>query len=207
MNLRYSRQKLKALIAANFRPNDLVITLTYSDDALPKLRKDAENRLKSFLRRLRSERRASGFELPYVYVTEMGHSSGRLHHHLITTATGNDYEQIRRLWAKNGTNIDIDPIEKEGYERWAEYLSKESREYGRHYVGERMWRQSLGLKKPMTYTGWVDNDAQLDHLPDGTILLGAPLRMSNGYGSFEYIEALLPASTDVSALALISGLG
>lgn len=207
MNLRYSYQKLKALIAANFSPNDLVVTLTYSDETLPRLRKDAENRLKLFLRRLRAERRAAGYELPYVYVTEMGHSTGRLHHHLITNAVGNDYEQIRRLWAKNGTNIDVSHIKKEGYDRWAEYLSKESREYGRHYVGERMWRQSIGLKKPITYTGWVDPNARLDDLPDGTIFLGAPVRMSNGYGSFEYIEALLPASFDVSALELISALG
>lgn len=206
MNLTHSWQKLKALIAANFSLNDLVISLTYSDNALPKLRKDAENRLKSFIRRLRAERRAVCVELPYLYVTEMGHSSGRLHHHMITTSTGNDYEQIRRLWEKNGTDIDIAPIWTKGYDGWAQYLSKESREYGRRYVGERMWRSSLGLKKPTAYAGWVDKDARLDALPDGAVVLDRQCR-SNGYGSFEYIEALLPASTDVSALELISALG
>ena len=206
MNLRYSWQKLKSVIAANFGLDDLVITLSYSDESLPATRMEAERRLKSFIRRLRSERRACSMELPYLYVTEMGHSSGRLHHHFITTATGKDFEQIRRLWSKNGSDVDFSPIWSKGYDGWAQYLSKESREYGRRYVGERMWRSSLGLNKPETFSGWVDKGVRLDDLPEGTVVLDRQQR-TNGYGQFEYIEALLPASTDLSALELISGLG
>lgn len=206
MNLRYSRQKLKAVIAANFGIDDIVVTLTYSDEASPKNRGDAEKRLKAFIRRFRAERKAAGLTLPYIYVTEMGHSSGRIHHHFITSSTGDDYKQIRRLWLKNGSDVDISSIGEAGYDRWAEYLAKEPREYGRRYVGERMWRSSLGLNKPITYAGWVEKGARLDDLPDGTVFLGSR-HDSNWYGSFDYVEAILPPSIDVSAIALISGLG
>jgi len=205
MNLKHSWQKLKAVIAANFGPKDLVVTLTYRDERLPKRRKDAENQLKYFIRRLRSERRTAGQELPYLYVTEMGHSSGRLHHHLITTSTGNDFDMIRKLWARNGSDVDIEFIAAKGYDGWARYLSKEPRENGRHYVGERMWRSSLGLKKPHIYTGWVSARDQFHDLPPDSFVLDN-LSRNNGYGEFHFLEALLPEGTIEEDLALISAL-
>lgn len=193
MNLKHSWQKLKALMAANFSLSDLVVTLTYRDEALPALRKDAENRLKQFIRRLRAERRATGAELPYLYVTEMGHSSGRLHHHLIISSTGDDFDQIRRLWVKNGDNIDFSPIWTKGYDGWARYLTKEPRELGRRYVGERMWRSSLGLKKPSVSAQWVDASSPLEP-PPGAFILDRQCR-ENGYGRFLYLEYLLPQNS------------
>ena len=206
MNLKHSWQKLKAVIAANFSAMDIVVTLTYRDECLPKTRKDAEKHLKLFIRKLRALRRTTGAELPYLYVTEMGHSSGRLHHHLITTNTGNDLTDIRKLWNRYGDNIDVSYIYSKGYDGWARYLSKEPREVGRHYVGERMWRSSLGLKKPNTYCGWVDNPLTIDDLPPGTYILDRQTR-NNGYGEFTFIEAILPPEATEQSLALISDLG
>lgn len=205
MNLKHSYQKLKAVIAANFSPTDLVITLTYSPERLPKLRKEAENRLKAFICRLRAERRAVGLKLPYIYVTEHIHDEGRLHHHIITTATGDDYRQIRRLWEKNGTSVDITTVSSKGYAGWALYLSKEPRENGRRYVGERMWRSSLGLNKPHIYSGWVSSRNQLDELPPDSNILDSMSR-NNGYGDFHFLEAILPEGTTEESLALISDL-
>ena len=205
MNLKHSWQKLKALIAANFSPGDLVVTLTYRDASLPPTRRAAENRLKLFIRRLRAERRAGGKELKYVYVTELGHSSGRLHHHMILNSTGDDYKTIKRLWEKDGDNIDFSPIWIKGYDGWAMYLSKEPREIGRRYVGERMWRSSMGLVKPIVYFGWVDASERLT-APPGADVIDAQTR-SNGYGEFTFIECMLPAETTADSLALISDLG
>ena len=205
MNLKHSWQKLKALIAANFSPTDLVVTLTYRDASLPPTRRAAENRLKLFIRRLRAERRAGGKELRYCYVTELGHSSGRLHHHMILNSTGDDFDTIRRLWAKDGDNIDFAPIWVKGYDGWARYLSKEPREIGRHYVGERMWRSSIGLIKPQVYCGWVDASDRLT-APPGASEVDCQSR-TNGYGEFTFIECMLPADTTTDSLALISDLG
>ena len=205
MNLRYSYQKLKAVLAANFSPSDLVITLTYRPERLPKLRKDAENQLKYFIRRLRSTRKAAGLDFPYVYVTEHIHSEGRIHHHIITTATRDDFKIIRDLWAKNGSSVDIAFISSKGYAGWALYLTKEPLENGRRYVGERMWRSSLGLNKPRIYVGWVSARRMIDELPPGSRILDNNDRQ-NEYGCFEYIEAILPPGTNEESLALISDL-
>ncbi len=204
MNLKHSWQKLKALIASNFSNSDLVVTLTYSDKALPRTKRDAEKHLKAFIRKFRTARRSVGSELPYLYVTEMGHSSGRLHHHMITTSTGNDLETIRSLW-KHGDEIDISYIGVKGYDGWARYLSKEPRELGRHYVGERMWRASKGLLKPNVYYGWVNDPLTINDLPPGSFVIDRQSR-NNGYGEFTYIEAMLPSGTSEDGLSLISDL-
>lgn len=189
MNLKHSWQKLKAAIAANFEETDLVVTLTYSNEALPQRRTDAEKKLKAFVRRLRAAR--IGKPLKYIYVTERGHTSGRLHHHIIINRTGGeDYRLIRELWARNGDNIDVSFIWKKGYDGWARYLSKEPRDQGRHYVGERMWRSSKGLAKPMVFTGWVPSGQQLKAPPGATEI--DQQHRQNGYGSYTYLEYMLP---------------
>ena len=189
MNLKHSWQKLKAAIAANFEETDIVVTLTYSDAALPTRRTDAEKKLKAFVRRLRAARK--GAPLRYIYVTERGHSSGRLHHHIIINRVdGEDYRLIRELWARNGDNIDVSFIWRKGYDGWARYLSKEPRDQGRHYVGERMWRSSIGLAKPMIFTGWVPAGSPLEAPPNAKEI--DLQRRQNGYGSYTYLEYIMP---------------
>lgn len=203
LNLRYSWQKLKALICANFLPSDLVIGLTYRDRDLPATRQQAENHLKLFIRHLRAERRSKGQKLIYIYVTEKGHSSGRLHHHIIVNSTGNDYDTVRKLWAKHGDDVDFSTISRRGYDGWARYLTKESREEGRRYVGERMWRSCQGLIRPQTYSGWVSRSDRLEP-PPGALEIDQQ-RRSNIYGDFVYLEFLIPKKSE-NSLALISDL-
>lgn len=189
INLRHSWEKLKMLMAANFDFPDLVVTLTYADDSLPQTREAAEGNLKLFIRHLRAERRKAGQPLKYLYVTERGHTLGRYHHHIIVNATGADYQTIRSLWP-HGDNIDFSKIADKGYDGWARYLSKEPREQGRRYVGERMWRQSLGLAKPITQSGWIDAGTPLT-APPGSYILDRQTR-ANGFGTFDYVEYLAP---------------
>ena len=192
INLHQSFQKLKAAIAANFDTSDLVVTLTYSDACLPPGRDAAEKILKRFIRQLRAERRAAGADLRYIYVSELGHSRGRPHHHIILNATGTDYDTLRRLW-QYGDQIDIRRIADKGFDGWARYLSKEPREHGRRRVGERMWRNSRTLVKPIVDAGWVDAGDDLT-APPGAYILDRQERV-NCYGRFAYLEYLLPAKT------------
>lgn len=122
--MRLDNKNLKALLAANFAPSDLVVTLAYADASRPKTFCAAENRIKLFIRCLSAERRADGRELKYVYVTDSAFSYCCLHHHLILNATGQDYDTIRRLWSKNGDYIEFSLIRDKGYDGWARYLSK-----------------------------------------------------------------------------------
>lgn len=122
--IRLDNKSLKALLAANFAPSDLVVTLAYADASRPKTFCAAENRIKLFIRCLSAELRADGRELKYVYVTDSVFSYCYLHHHLILNATGQDYDTIGRLWQKNGDYIAFSLIRDKGYDGWARYLSK-----------------------------------------------------------------------------------
>lgn len=192
LNAKYSWQKLMMLLAANFISSDLVVTLTYRDENLPQRREDAEKRMDNFIRALRKYRRSliPDVFMPYVRVLEGQHSGGRYHHHLIVSSTGDDYEMIKQLWAKNGDNVDFELFGDDGPERWGKYLTKETREKGRRYVGDRTWKAAIHMKKPTITSYLVDPGDRLEapagsHITDRT-------ECENCYGRFSNIMAVLP---------------
>ena len=190
LNAKMSWQKLMLILAANFDPKDLVVTLTYRDGDLPHTREDADKRLSSFIRALRTKRREEGKDLVYARVTEGYHGDGRLHHHIVINSTGDDYSSIRKLWGKDGDNVAFDVFGLDGPERWAKYLTKEPREKGRRYVGDRTWRTSVHMKKPLVEYEFVSLDAPLT-APPGAMVLDKT-ECVNSYGRFCYISARLP---------------
>lgn len=190
LNAKLSWQKLMLILAANFAPTDLVVTLTYRDDNLPAHREAANRRLSYFIRALRPYRRARGEPFRYVRVTEGYHSDGRLHHHLIINSTGQDYDIIRKLWAANGDDIEFTPFGPDGAERWAKYLTKEPREKGRRYVGDRTWTTSRGLRRPTAIYEYVPAETAL--LPPPGAIITDKTEVQNSYGRFCHMMALLP---------------
>lgn len=190
LNAKLSWQKLMLILAANFKRTDLVVTLTYREANLPRTREEADRRLSNFIRLLRAARRSHDppQELPYVRVTEGYHSDGRLHHHLITNSTGEDFNLIRELWAKNGDDIDFEQFGADGAERWAKYLTKEPREKGRRHVGDRTWRCSRGLQRP--YSVYTYETDPLEPPPGALVTDKA--ECMNSYGRFCYMMAMLP---------------
>ena len=193
LNASKSWEKLMLVLAANFSRRDLVVSLTYRDGCLPSTREAADKRLDNFIRALRKHRKSRGEDLVYCRTTEGYHSDGRLHHHLILNATGDDYEIIRQLWEKNGDNIDFEPFGQDGAERWAKYLTKEPREKGRRHVGDRTWRTSRNVKKPVTSHCFVPESEELEAPPGAHICRN--LGDQNSYGRFRWIVAMLPEKT------------
>ena len=190
INDRYSWEKLKMVLAANFSYSDIVATLTYDEDHLPPNILEARKHLKKFLANLREHRRRRGQDLLYVYNIETLHGDGRIHHHLVLNGTGQDYELIRSLWTF-GTDLEFSRVETWGYEELAKYLTKEPREYGRNCVGERAWVGSRGLAKPeVSPTEWVNADVRLEAPVNAHVLRTNSFR--NEWGSFSYLEYLLP---------------
>lgn len=189
LNAKLSWQKLMLSLAANFCSNDLVVSLSYRDDNLPARREDADRALSNFIRSLRKIRTENGETLKYVRVTEGYHSGGRLHHHLIVNSTGNDFDVIRKLW-RHGDNIDFEKFGIDGAERWGKYLTKEPREKGRRYVGDRTWRSSVGMQKPLVFTEFVKSGAPLDP-PQGSFVVDRT-QCENCYGRFCHVIAMLP---------------
>lgn len=190
INDRCSWEKLKMVLAANFDSTDLVVTLTYDEDHLPSNVLDARKRLKKFIGDLRERRRRRGQGLRYVYCTESLHGDGRIHHHMVLNGTGQDYELIRSLWTF-GEDLNFSRLETWGYEELAKYLTKEPREYGRNFVGERSWVGSRGLAKPeVSPAEWVNADVRLEPPINAHVLRTQSFR--NEWGSFAYLEYLLP---------------
>ena len=146
--------------------------------------------MKYFIRLLRQRRRQDGAELKYAYNTEGYHSGGRLHHHLIVNATGDDYEQLRQLWNRWGDNVEIDWFGWDGPERWGKYFTKEPRIQGRRHVGDRSWCASRGMVKPHAKTEFVPAGEPLVP-PEGAKIVDRA-QCDNCYGRFCYMMAYLP---------------
>lgn len=194
LNAKLSWQKLMLILAANFKSDDLVVTLTYRDDNLPIHREAADKRLDYFIRLLRADRKPRGQPLVYVRTTEGYHSAGRLHHHFIVNSTGADYEAIKELWKRNGDNVEFDRFGADGAERWAKYLTKEPREQGRRYVGDRTWRCSRNMKRPESHYELVPADERLTPPPGAFVT--DKTECENAYGRFCHIMATLPEAAN-----------
>lgn len=188
MNIKRAARKLELLIAANFAPGDLFVTLTYDDEHLPTDRQAAVKRLRKFLRQLKAARKRRGQETPYIYVTEGLHGDGRVHHHLILRAVGGDLEEIQSLWPCGLIELDGLGAVSE-FCALAEYLTKEPRD-GLRGNGDRCWTPSLGLQRPIEENTPVDDDLTLA-APPGAIVLESD-GMRNEWGEFAYIKYILP---------------
>lgn len=188
MNLIYDYQRLELLIAANFGTKDIFATLTYDDEHLPKNRKQASGKIKYFLGKLRAARRGRGEEIRYVYNIEHKHESceGRWHHHLLLNSTGDDFEELRRLWGQGGIEFTEIRIDRErNFETLARYFCKEQRDK----VGDRLWSVSRNLKKPEKDCRRVPNDTPLTPPPGVTVLFDTGDVLTT-YGHYRYIKYL-----------------
>lgn len=195
MNLKYAYQKLELLIAVNFGIRDLYTTFTYDDAHLPKSRKEANDRMKAFWRRLRAARKEKGQELRYIYVTEHKHGEGRWHHHVLINTTGDDYNLIRELWGQGSIEFKKIRVDRDkNYETLARYLCKEQRDK----VGLRLWSGSRNLHKPERECFRVPDDTPLTP-PRGAIVLTDTGDVTTAYGHYRYIKYLAKGCASVKA--------
>jgi len=185
MNLKYAYQKLELEIAANFGVKDLYVTFTYDDAHLPGNRVEAMKRMSAFWKRLRKTRKARGQELRYIYVTEHKHGEGRWHHHALINTTGEDYDEIRKLWEQGGIEFRSIRVDKEkNFETLARYLCKEQRDK----LGLRLWSGSRNLRKPERECFRVPDSTPLRMPPKGRVIPLANCSMQTAYGDFHYIK-------------------
>ena len=185
MNLKYAYQKMELEIAANFGVKDLFVCLTYDDAHLPASRKEAQEKIRAFWKRLRRVRDRQKKELRYLYVTEHKHGDGRWHHHALINATGLDFAMILELWGQGG--VELTQIRLDGektYESLARYLCKEMRDK----VGQRLWSGSRNLNKPETETFRVPDDTTVRAPRHAEVLEEAETK--NEYAHFKYIQYL-----------------
>lgn len=167
-NKKSSIQKFTLMIAANFGPGDIVGCVTYDDLHLPASRKEAERRFRYFRDKLRKLYDIETVDLRMCWSTECKHGTGRWHHHFICTATGDDYENIRRAWIYGSvaelSRLKVD-AKTDGYHALAEYFAKEQREK----PGLRSWSYTRNCRKPEVERETVDA-ADAPEIPEGVIV-------------------------------------
>ena len=188
MNLKYSYQKLELMLAANFMPGDLIVTLTYDDAHAPASRAEADRRLKKFRADLSRRRARRGARLVMVWATENVFGAGRWHHHCVINASGADFEEIRRCWP-GGSNVEIEKLRIDrdhSYECIARYMCKEARER----PGLRSWSYTRSCRHPEVESFPVPDDTPLQPPKGATIYEEATER--NDYGSFRWVKYLAP---------------
>ena len=192
MNVKYSWQKLMFRLAANFVPGDLVVTLTYDDDHLPKDLAEARKRLKRFRERMVKSRRQRGRAFTAVYATEHLHSSerpsedGRWHHHLVINATGDDYREILGAWPY-GSSVEIHRLElteKRTYETLARYMAKERAET----VNTHVWGCTRNCRHAETECRNVPDDWTMK-VPETAVHVSREVKTTE-FGSFEIVKYL-----------------
>ena len=187
-NQKTSIRKFELMLAANFRPGDVVGTVTYRDDCLPEDRKAADRKFRYFRQKLASHYKARGVELVVFWSTEHKHGDGRWHHHFILPSTGDDYDAIRAAWIY-GDDIELRPLQvdkEKNYATLAAYYAKESRER----LGLRAWSYTRNAKKPVEEVDRMDDDFQLQP-PKGVQVLERT-SIETPFGSFQYIKYLRP---------------
>lgn len=187
LNAKLSWQKLERMLAANFGPGDLVVTLTFDDDHLPKNREEARTRLKRFRGNMAEARRRKNAVFRCVYCIENKHENGRWHYHLVINTTGDDYRDILSCWPY-AANIEIHQLEinrDRNYETLARYMCKERPDTPRQHV----WGYTRNCEKPVHDSRRVPDDTVLQ-LPEGAMLIAHEIKTTE-FGRFEYLKYLL----------------
>lgn len=185
MNAKYSYQKLELMLAANFLPGDLIVTLTYDDRHLPRSREEAKAKLKYFRQKLSAERRKAGQPFVMFWNCEHVSGAGRWHHHCVINATGDDYKQLLKLWGQGEIEITPLRVDKEkNYSTLARYMCKEATDK----LGQRCWSYTRGALKPECETFRVDSDTTLE-APEGSMIIEVATDRTE-YGAYQFIKYL-----------------
>lgn len=89
------------LANTNFTDNDLFVTLSYTEETLPKNLEEAKKKLSNFLKRLRRRLKKEGLpQLKYIATIQYGKKTGKIHHHLIMNGDLSR-DVVEELWKKS----------------------------------------------------------------------------------------------------------
>ena len=187
MNAIYSWQKLELLLAANLVKGDVVGCLTFDDHHLPETREQVRNKFKWFLDKLRAAREERGQNLVMFWSIEHLHGEGRWHIHIVCNATGNDYEEMLRLWGQGECEFNALRVDKnKNYETLARYMAKEERDK----IGQRSWSYTRNAKKPEVESFSVREFTPLRVPKDTTVFEDVRSRGKWQYIKYAYNNAL-----------------
>ena len=158
LNRRNAARRYEDLAHLNFTDSDLAIRLNYKhftdDNERNPTAAEAQGMMQNFLRRLRRIYRGAGIELKYLYVTEIGKRTGKVHHHLLLTG-GIDRDVIEKCWGWGYSNTQRLEFDEHGIKGLCNYMLKDP-------MTGRRWNGSKNLTRP-TETGKNKNRWRNDY--------------------------------------------
>lgn len=182
LNQRNAERKLIRLVHNNFTENDIALHITYEDGRMPPDEDSAKKILARYIRKLRALFKDRGIELKYISTTEVGKTTGRVHHHMILTG-GIDRDTLEKMWGYGYANSKRLQFGREGVAGLACYMAKEAGQY-------RRWSCSRNLERPepAQIDGRLhkaDQEQLADAIDNGTI----HQVMEEQYPGYELVDA------------------
>ena len=185
LNRRDRERRVTRILRENFSERDYVLTLTYrkTPESIPA----AKTACRNFLRRLKRRYSLAGIELKYLYTTEVGKTTGRVHHHLVISG-GVDRDEIEAIWGEGFANTKRLQIEDDGLQALASYITKTEESF-RRYTPSR----NLVIPQPVVRDG-LNSISVVETLADAI-----------GNGTVDAtLEAMYPGYTCRSAACTIN---
>lgn len=181
MNKKTATLKLELQLAANIRPGDWKIVMTYRPDRLPPNREAAKKDFSAFIRKLRRPKGARC----YFYRLEHKHKIGTNYHfHIYMTAGPETKDELETLWGNGFIYLDRIVIDKDNtYEQLARYMVKETPDK----LGQHLFDHSHHIRKPQCERVWVSDDTQLE-APPGAMVLTDSGKVESVYGSYRRLK-------------------
>lgn len=149
LNAKRAESKLRVLIHENFGRGDYAVRLDYAR-MREKLgrnpsEEEARHEMEKYLRRLRRLYRVAGKEMRWLYVTEVGRKSGKVHHHMLISG-GIERDEIERQWKAGYGNTERLQFCETGLRGLVHYIVKEP-------ITRRRWACSRNLRRPVEDRG------------------------------------------------------
>lgn len=144
-NRKNKENRIRRTMKANFRENDIWVTLTYRLTNRPHDMDRAKKDIKNFTDGMRAAYKKRGMPFKWMLHTEIG-SKGGVHHHLVINRIQDADLLIKKNWKKGGAHIDL-MYEEGGFRKLANYLAKEPDK--KNKLLESRYSRSRNLKEPI----------------------------------------------------------
>ena len=144
VNMMQRKRYVTRLVNLNFDNRSVMLELHYENGMYPDSMIEAKRDMQNYIRRIKRLFKKAGAELKYIYCTEMGEESGRIHHHMIVSG-GVSKEALLKTWKGSRRNYAAYlEFTENGYTDLAVYYAKK----GNAEKYERTYTTSQNLVKP-----------------------------------------------------------
>ena len=142
------------IVNLNFDNTSYMIELDYAPGVYTDSMQEAQGHIRNYIRRIRRIYKKAGVELKYIYTTERGEESGRVHHHLIVSG-GVSKEALLVAW-KYSKRCYAQQLEysENGYTDLAVYYAKRQEAFERCFTcSQNLDRRSRWKKTKLLAVG------------------------------------------------------